>query len=238
MIGYGSQNIVTLPPPETECQVDLSWHGLIPGQSTREDAVKQLGEPTEKGKMKFGHKKISYFAYKVGGGEISKYGFDRIFFRANGVIDWMEIIEADRDGEFEMVFETVMQLGNTIDVFYTNNNYRPDSSFYDVLGGPDHIYVWAECGLVLDTLSSTYSQPFHANVLECSKNEGVKNKLCNLVTRYPNPYNFGGNSVPDVSDIVLMKFYFRPTSYNGFTDYYMYKIPYRTWDEFPDNYGQ
>lgn len=234
--GCGSQNTVGLPSPETKCQVDLSWHGLIPGQSTREEVVKQLGKPAEKGKLKFGDKKISYYAYKVNGGEISKYGFDRIFFRPDGVIDWMEIIEADRNGKFETVFETVLRLENTVDVVYTNNNYRPDSSFYDVLGGPDQIYVWAECGLALDALYETYGQPFQVNVPECDKS--TQNNLCNLISRYPNPYNIGGDPSPAVSGIVLMKFYFQPTSYNGFTDFYMYKIPYGTWDEFLDNYGK
>lgn len=224
------QTTIHLPPPDSKCKVELDWHGLKPGQSTRQDVEEALGMPFEKGILRSDDRNISYYAYKVEGGEISKYAFDRIFFRPDGLIDWMEIIEADRNGNFHTVFDIAKLLGNKIDTIYSNNNYRPQNNFPDVLAGPDRIYVWSECGLVLDALPSTYSQAFQAGKTECKSDNNEE--LCNLVPQYPSPYNVGRNPQPDINSVILMKFYFQPTSYEGFTQHYIYKIPYGLWKEY------
>jgi len=229
-----NQNAIRLPPPENKCSIELDWHGLIPGQSTRDDVVKTLGTPFEEGNLKFEDRKISYYAYKVNGGEISKYALDRIFFRSDGLIDWMEIVYADREGDFESVFDAVVQFGNRIDTVYSNNNYRPLSTFGDVRAWPDQIYVWSECGLALDALPSTYSPSFQSDRLECKSNndDSVTLDICKIVTRYSNPTYLGGERGPDANGVVLMKFYFQPTSYEAFAEFYMYKIPYGLWDDY------
>ncbi len=227
------QGTIYLPTPENKCSTELNWHGLIPGQSTHEDVERTLGTPFEKGKFKFHDRNISYYAYKVNGGEISKYALDRIFFQSDGLIDWMEVIEADRNGRFEAVFDTVVQLGNKVDTVYSNNNYRPSFTFGDVRGWPDQIYVWSECGLALDALPSTYSPSFQSDRQECKPTNGdLKLDICDLVPQHPNPTYAGGQPGPDINSVVLMKFYFQPTSYEAFTEFYMYRIPYGLWDEY------
>lgn len=229
-----TQDASYLPTPDSKCNAELSWNGLIPGKSTREDVERVLGTPIEKGKLKFQDRNISYYAYKVNGGEISAYARDRIFFRSNGLIDWMEIIEADRNGQFEAVFDTVVQLGNKVDTVYSNNNYRPLVTFGDVMGGPDQIYVWSACGLALDALPSSYSPSFQADRQECkpANSSDTISDICNLVPQHPNPSYMGGQPGPDINAVVLMKFYFQPTSYKAFTETYMYRIPYGLWDEY------
>lgn len=224
------EKTVNLPPPESKCMVEFDWHGLRPGQSTREDVEEALGMPFKKGKLSFDDRNISYYTYEVKGGEISKYAFDRIFFRSDGLVDWMEIIEADRNEKFVPVSDEVKQLGNEIDTIYLNNNYRPQNPFPDVVAGPDHIYVWSECGLALDVIPSTYSQAFQADAIQCQPEN--TNDLCNLTTRHPNPYNVGKDPQPDANSVVLMRFYFQPTSYEGFTQSYIYKIPYGLWKDY------
>lgn len=231
------KDIISLPTPIDNCNIKPDWHGLIPGQSTREDVINVLGMPAEKGKLKFEDRRISYYAYSVNNGEISKYAMDRIFFRPDGLIDWMEIVQADRNGRFEAVFDTAEQVGNNIDTVYSNNNYRPisTSEFRDTKGWPDQIYVWAGCGLAIDALPSAYSPLLQVENSECQINEGGNNVTldkCNLISKYPSPTFFGGERGPDPNSIVLMKFYFQPTSYKGFTTYYMYKLPYGLWDEY------
>lgn len=225
---------VFLPTPESKCSTELDWRGLIPGQSTRDDVERVLGTPFEKGKIKFHDRNVSYYAYKVDGGEISKYALDRIFFRSDGLIDWMEIIEADRNGDFEAVFDTVAQLGNKVDTVYSNNNYRPSVTFGDVMGWPDQVYVWASCGLALDALPSTYSPSFQADRQECKPTNSGDPILdvCSLVPQHPNPTYAGGQPGPDINGVILMKFYFQPTSYDAFIKTYLYRIPYGLWDEY------
>ncbi len=204
-----SNNIVNLPPPDKQCRASLSWHGLSPGKSTLSDTVKELGEPLKKEGFKFNDQYRSYYAYKVDNGKVADYVHDYIFFRPDGVIDWMEIVEADRSGKFETVYSTVLQLENQVDVVYTNNNYRPwITGIADINAGPDRIYVWSECGLLLDAIGGD----------------------CKLIVRNPAPAYVGeGEPAPNVNSIVLMKIYFQPTTYAAFTDYYMYKMPYGIW---------
>jgi hypothetical protein len=231
------ESAIQLPLPTYTCNSKLNWHGLIPGQSNRDDVLNTLGEPTTRGRFKYEDSNISYFAYKVNGGEISKYTMDRIFFRSNGIVDWMEIAAADSNSGFTSLFDTVLQLGSNVDVIYTNNNYRPSNNFIDVLFEPDRIYVWSECGLALDVLPSTYSPLLQVNQKECNTDEErIKSDMCNIIPRHPTPYNFIDEPEPDVNSLVLMKFYFQPTSYNAFAQYYMYKIPYGMWNKFLDTY--
>ncbi len=230
------QQVVHLPPPLEQCAAVLSWQGLIPGQSTRQDVINALGKPFKKGRIEFYDGYISYYAYPLDGGVISKYMQDRIFFRSDGVIDWMEIIEADRDGSFHTMLDTVKQVGNELDVVYSNNTYNPHYYLPDIVAGPDRIYVWSACGLVLDVLPIIENPSFYTDGAECAPSDkgNITPALCKLVTRYPNPYNVGGDPGPDVNSVVLMKFYFQPTTYEAFTEHYMYRIWHGIWDEYID----
>lgn len=231
-----SNNIASLPPPDKQCRSGSGWHGLFPGKSTQDDTVRELGEPLEKGRLKFDDQYRSYYAYKVDHGKVADYVHDRIFFRPDGVIDWMEIVEADRSGKFETVYSTVLQLGKQIDIVYTNSNYRPwiTGGVGDISAGPDQIYVWSECGLLLDALGSKYSSNFQSKDLQCKSD---RDSACTLIVRNPAPAYLGeGEPAADINSVVLMKIYFQPTVYSAFTQYYMYKMPYGLWYKYlPDN---
>ena len=147
-----NQNETQIPHPERQCSTTVDWQELIPGQSTTKDVIRILGNPSKKGRIKFEDKRISYYAYDVDGGVIADYAQNRIFFTKDGVIDWMEIIEADSTDRVETVFDVVSLLGNELDVVFSNNNYRPGGIYYDVFDGPTNIYVWSECGVALEAL--------------------------------------------------------------------------------------
>ncbi|MBI5936192.1 MAG: hypothetical protein HY867_21000 [Chloroflexi bacterium] len=125
----------TIPSPERSCKSTIDWQGLIPGQSNTEDVIRILGKPSKKGRIKFEDKRISYYAYDVGGGVIANYAKNRIFFTKDGVIDWMEIIEGDRTDSVETAFDFVSLLGSELDVVYSNNNFKPGKYYYDVISG-------------------------------------------------------------------------------------------------------
>ncbi|MFZ6027933.1 MAG: hypothetical protein ACOYYS_09470 [Chloroflexota bacterium] len=185
-----------------------------------------MGRPTTKGIEKIQNEFFSYYAYQVDRGIAAGYVQDRIFFRSDGIVSWMEVVVADRDGSYHSILESVEQFGNVLDVAYLNNNYDPtNKSQMDVLAGPDQLYVWSNCGVVLDTLPNC-----SAETLNNSTNDDTRNK--DLTFRSPEPHDTGGEPDPDVSNVVLMKFLFPPTTFDGFTDSYMYKIPFGLWDNY------
>jgi hypothetical protein len=222
----------SLPRPENTCQAPAVWHGLAPGVSTKEDTVRTLGEPVSEGQGEYKEGQILYYAYPIDGGEVARYAQNRIFFTQSGVVDWMEIVEADRAGQFQSLIDIIAQFGNTLDIVYLNNNSYQSSQF-DVLAGPDQIYVWSECGVAIDALRTAYSSSIQTNDLECPPNTAVTlAPICSLNLRRPRPYDNGGDPGPDVNSIILMNFYFQPTSYKGFQDFYANKIPFGIWDAY------
>jgi len=220
-----------IPSPERTCKSTVDWQGLIPGQSNTEDVIRILGNPSEKGKIKFENKRISYYAYDVDGGVIADYAKNRIFFTKDGVIDWMEIIEGDRTDRVEMVFDVVSLLGNELDVVYSNNTYRPENKPAHVFAGLTRIYVWSECGVAIEALPSSEATYFGVIETGCEKGN-PSSEMCILSFRHRYPPLDNSDPHYNVNSIVFMKFYFRPTAYQGFADYYMYKIPFRTWGEY------
>jgi hypothetical protein len=114
-----------------------------------------------------------------------------------------------------------------------NNNYR-GSPQYDILGESDYVYVWSECGLALIVYEGCYIE---SGQPRCRSLEDYFNPQVpisgSLNLRYPNPFP-GLEPLPNasVNDIVLMKFIFPPTSYDGFKRYYMRAIPFGLWDSY------
>lgn len=222
-----------LPPPQTACNTDASWRGIQPGKSSRQDVVDILGQPQETGMKGSGATIYSYFTYTVDGGVIAEYATDRIFFHLDGVVAWMEIVAGDRNGSYGNISDLTVELGTTLDTIFMNNNYDPRKNQIDVLGGPDQLYIWSECGLALDVLP--YCSISENGDVKCSfdAHPGNNPTGANIFSlRYPNPYNAGGEPPPNEKSIVLMKFLFPPTTYETFVDYYMYKIPFGLWDEY------
>jgi hypothetical protein len=124
-----------LPTPEVACSETLNWHGIIPGKSSRQDVMNILGSPSQVGNEGFDNKSISFYAYKIESGIVSRYAQDRIFFRPDGIVDWIEEVVADRNGSFVSAQATINQISNTVDTAYLNSNYDPTNKFpIDVLG--------------------------------------------------------------------------------------------------------
>jgi len=221
------------PTPERSCSTTLNWHGIIPGRSTQQDVINALGTPPKTGTERFDQSDVTFYAYPVDGGVVAQFAKDRIFFGSDGIVDWLEVTIADRDGEFHAVRDMLDDLSNTLDTVYWNNNYRPASRQFDVIAGPDQVYVWSECGLALNATGHCSSS--EADRVLCpqrGEQTGSVNPI-SLVLRYPNPFpQFSREPNPSVDNAVLMMFLFPPTSYEGFTKFYMQKIPFGLWYDF------
>ncbi len=230
-----SQVSEPLPMPDATCPLTINWHKIIPGKSSRQDVIDALGQPSQIGNQQFGTVSTPVYIYKIEGGVISRFAQDRVFFRPDGVVDWIEAIVADRDGSFHLAQEVVDQIGSTLDTVYMNSNYDPSNPYpIDVLAGPDQIYVWSECGLALDVHNTCSSAGQDKLGCPSSMDRIPTNALISstLTLRYPNPYHLGGEPSPSVNSVVLMEFLFPPTSYKGFTETYMHEIPYGGWDTY------
>ena len=230
------QEKISLPVPEIDClAAPAEWMTLQPGLSTRQDVIDVLGKPDDKGKTKFMDGRwISYYAYNVAGGVVAEFVQHRIFFRSDGTIDWIEEIVGDGDGQLHTAGETVSQLGDTLDVVYNNSNYNPFAEFqYDILGGPDQIYVWSECGVALLALVGyKKTGPLDLEYSPVEFNDPQALKL-----RYPDIFH-SEMPVKDLERVVLMKFLFQPTTFDSFWEHYMYRIPYGLWKGYPHKLEQ
>lgn len=232
LIACGSKkHYVALPDSELACPISLDWMTLKPGISTRQDVVDVLGKPDGKGRLRFKDgKKISYYAYNLDDGLIAKVAQHRIFFRTDGVIDWIEEIVVDNNGQFHTIQETVDQLGTTLDVVYTNSNFNPFLELQvDIISGPDQVLVWSECGLAMLALIDIIKSD--TNELEFSPVQLDDPTILN--TRHPN-YAPSSRPVKDLRRVVMMKFLFQPTTFDGFVQHYSHRIPYGLWDDYFD----
>jgi hypothetical protein len=216
----------TLPKPERACPVVLDWHGIKPGQSSQDDVIRSLGQPIQRGSYKFyDDQDIAFFTYPVSSGRVSQLLKHRVYFRSDGMVNWIEEIVADRDGPFYSAQETINQLGNELDVAYRNNSYIPNVWNYDVLSGPDYLYVWAECGLALNVIESC-AVADHGCV-----NEPIKVVTSTLMLRHV-ATNVQSKPMSGIDKVVLMRFLFPPTSYEGFAKFYEKRIPFGIWETY------
>lgn len=209
----------SLPTPEFACQTTLDWKGIVPGQSTRRDVRRILGVPSRKGSERYVDGQVTFYAYRIEDGAIAGLAEDRVFFGKDGVVAWIEAIVADRDGQTHTLQETVDQLGITLDQVYVNNNFRHPDQF-DVLAGPDQIYVWAGCGLAVSAISPVRNS---------------HSPSTNLIVRHPVHPSASFQPSPSLEGEILFKFFFPPTSFAGFEEFYRDKVPfyfYYIWGEY------
>jgi hypothetical protein len=223
------------PVSNATCQEDITWMTLRPGVSTRDDVIRALGKPDEKGKEKLlDGRSMPFYAYNIQGGRISSFTKHRIFFNREGRVDWIETIVADSDGQYHSIQETVNLLGDTLDAVYSNSDFNLFADFqYDILGGPDDIYVWSECGVAILALSDVIKTD--RGSLEYLLSENIPfdaEWVLNL--RYPE-FKSSMRPVTTLDSIVLMKFLFLPTTFEDFMENYRYKIPYDIWDDYLDD---
>ncbi len=243
--------VTTPPEPEEECPLGvLSWNGLQPGVSTKEDVLAALGEPDEQGwqsyvyiarpeasiwYFKYAKEKIEYFAYFVDDGKISEYlDMDYVYFYPDDRVYWMSIVVGDRDGKFQTIQELAGDMWPQVDAISTNysknNRLRP---LPDAFMGESEVWEWDRCGLFLE------SYPF----IEKDSNDESQ---CYLVTDSDSisgdidiPKNYvaySGGCYQNPESIVLVQYLFPPTTYEGVDYYYYNKLPgYRFEDNFADN---
>lgn len=209
---YRRLSVVKLPLPENTCDAPPNWQGIWPGITTRQEVLEKLGVPNKEGSEKMWGSNYSYIAYQISGGSIAKYTTDKIFFRTDDVVDWMEIAVGDRTGSYQRISDEINTLGSTIDTFYINSNAPPAGiAAYDILSGPDEVYVWAGCGVAFITIP-------------------VEQMGAPMITiRHPIRSTGSDFTTPNANSVILKKIFFIPTSHQGFMDYYKHKLPYKSW---------
>ncbi|HSJ52857.1 MAG TPA: hypothetical protein VLC52_03850 [Anaerolineae bacterium] len=200
----------SLPTPEFACSKSLDWKGIVPGESTRQDVVRILGNPSHKGSERYVDGRVSFYAYEVEDGAMAGLAEDRVFFGRNGVVAWIEAIVADRNGRTYTIKEITDQLGTTLDQIYLNNDLRLQDQ-YDIHAGPDDIYVWAECGLAVSAVPPLDDEPSASP---------------NLMVRYPVSPGDSLEPTPSFRAEIMLEFFFPHTSFSGFDEYYRNKVPF------------
>ena len=210
-----------VPPPVISCPTPLVWKTIIPGIATRQDVVDVLGNPDDKGKIRFDDDRtISYYAYNLEDGKIAEFTQHRVFFRPDGKVEWIEAIVADSDGDYHTVQEWTDRIGNTLDTVYFNNNLDWFAEFqYDFQSGPDQVLVCSECGLALLAIWSPEIE------------EQVNPPTQALTLRYPDAFS-STQPVMDLTGIVMMEFLFQPTTFDEYMEHYVYRVPYGLWDDY------
>lgn len=223
-----------LPTPETSCSVNIDWRGIKPGKSTREEVLETLGVPDHEGAQSVANQRVSFYAYSVEGGVVARFAQDRVYFRSDGVVDWIEVVVADRDGGFHPIQEMIDELGAMLDTGYVNNNYRPSTTpQFDVLAGPDQVYVWSECGVAVHMFTHCFvlgSDDLHC-ALPNEVNQSEEDEMISVTFRHPEAID-SLKPIVTANNAMLMKFLFPPTSYKGFTTFYKNKIPFGMWDAY------
>jgi hypothetical protein len=213
MIVYGLvRSKMIVPPPKLSCTTETDWRGIRPGVTTRQEVMEILGPPAQTGSLKFRDgKNIPFVAYPIEGGLIANYFSDRIFFRGDDRVDWIEEAIGDRSGEFVKAQEAVNEFGTTLDAVYESNSLNPFAWWqYDVITDPAEVMVWSECGIAV--------------IASLVDDNQVGSSL--LSYRYSEKTNV---VISKLDGFVYMRFYFQPTTYPYFKKEYAHRIPYGVW---------
>lgn len=247
----GCQAKVTTPPaPEEECPMGvLSWNGLQPGVSTKEDVLAALGEPDEQGwrtyvytarpesrewYFRYAKEKLEYFAYFVDDGKISEYlGRDYVYFYPDDRVYWISVVIGDRDGEFHTIQELAGDMWPQVDAINVNhsknNRLRP---LPDAIMGESEVWEWDRCGLFLE--SYPFIEKDSGDAGQCFRATGLTNVTSDIETSYFDFFSAGSYRNPE--SIVLAQYLFPPTTHEGVRNYYDRKFPFYLFDDnFVDN---
>ena len=210
-----TNNNLTLATPESICPASpASWKGIIPGQATKADVERILGNPVEKGYSKRWQRDFFTYLPLVTLGKTS-YG-NTIFFRDDNVVDWIDVWVSNADGEFHIVAETVEQYGPVLDQVYVNGAF-------DVFG-PEQVYIWSECGIALTAVADGYIKRSEEEVLPL--NASLETKNVQLSFRYPVHPRDSIQPRPNVEHIIIRKYLFQPTNFVSFQKFYVDRIRY------------
>jgi hypothetical protein len=199
-----------LPSPDDMCPSAVDWNGLVPGESSRRDVLRILGEPSHRGREQFIDGRFPFYAYLRPGMPATYLAEDRVYFGSDGHVSWIEVGVDYCNLPAYTIGRAAAELGQRLDRVYINNNLRlPDQ--YDGQSGPDQIYVWTGCGVALSAI--------HAG-------EGPARADGNLIIRYPVNPAADLQPLPSMEDVVVFRFLFRPTNWEGFQGSFQDKIPY------------
>ena len=209
-----SSNDLKLAAPESVCQTSLvSWNGIIPGQSTKADVEKILGEPADKGYSRRWQR--DFFIYPPIVTLVKTSYGNMIVFRDDNVVDWIDIWVSNSDGKFHAIAEATEQYGATLDQVYVSGAF----DFF----GPEQVYVWSECGIALTAVADGYVKRSEEEILPLNASIGTEN--LRLSFRHPvHPEDI--QPKPNVEHIIVRKFLFQPTNFASFEEFYAGQIPY------------
>lgn len=211
-----SSGSARLAAPESTCKAPpASWQGIIPGQSTKADVINILGRPSveEKGLAGWGENSFLYPPIKTVPG--ASYG-NRIVFRSDGIVDWIDVWVSNADGKFHTVAEAAHQYGSTLDIVYVGGVF---DSF-----GPEQVYVWSECGIAITAVQKGFVKRSDDEVLPLA--ELIKMDSDQLSFRHPVHPEASIQPRPNPQEIIIRKFIFQPTDFASFYELYADQIPY------------
>lgn len=204
-----------LAKPEISCQMPASWKNIIPGQSTRDDVKETLGEPQEE--VYSARLKRNFFLYPPVREAFGQTYGNQIVFRSDGIVDWLDVWVSNIDGEFHNVAEYVEQYGTTLDRVYMNG------SLVTRVFGPDHIYVWSNCGVALTVVHDSWIKYSEEEVIVLAKPAMITDEQLDF--RHPVPKQDTIQPQADVGYIVIRQFIFSPTDFASFYEVYSPFIP-------------
>ena len=210
-----AMNHVELATPEASCQAKLaSWHGIIPAQSSKADVINMLDEPLERGYSPEWEKEFFLYPPVVNIAE-TKYG-SLIVFRSDDVVDWIDVWISNLDGKFHTVAEFAQQYGFTLDRVYVAGSAD--------MFGPVQVYIWSECGVAITAVDSSYMKLSENETLPLS--EPVETADYQFSFRHPVPAQSSLQPIPDINQLVVREFLFKPTNFDSFLTLYASRVSY------------
>lgn len=207
-----------LATPEGACKASLaSWKGLVPGQSTKEDVERVSGQPIKKVNLRESNRFYYLYPPVIARLETS-YG-NKVVFRQDGVVDWIDVWVSNTDGKFHTVAEIAQKYGCVLDRVYL----MEDLPEYSVVG-PAQVYVWADCGIAITAVPGSFVGLSADEVPPRAESAGAES--CTWTVRHPVHSQATLQPRPSVEDIVIRKFMFQPTSFASFQEFYVDWIPF------------
>ncbi len=219
------------PPIAFDCQNKDNWQGIIPGVTTKREVVEILGKPDKESIVERDGLSILVLEYDINSGIVAEYAKDKIYFKEDDVVLWIEEIVADRDGKFVPISMEIEKYGKLVNTVYENNNYVPGSNQFDILAGPDQVYVWSTCGIAVVTMSHCFVTD--KSDFDCLSEQVAETRLLEDRVEQIRPTQAQlDSSFPATQNVELMRVRFVPTSYEEFNKFYRYKIPYGIWNDY------
>jgi hypothetical protein len=135
-----------VPDPDEECPITVSWNGIVPGVSNKDDVIRILGIPDEASFVKRDNVFAEEYRYKLQSTKVYDSNdfqrYDYVMFDITGRVIQMYRNVIDIDGQYHQVSEYTKIYGTELDLAYQNSTYRPNrkmlietyvDNYYDLL---------------------------------------------------------------------------------------------------------